>query len=186
MTLSSPNSRSFIEAISKSEMTIYDPIKQDDPVLWIPTAALEAILNQNLIGYSLSGLALRTRSKVVKVEICKALGYPIPKSFQKTQPRFVGQDFDVYIQKSNNVQIWNEGVVFSRRYVLIQVSDDDSIARVKVIYGDTLAELDKTGTLTQKFQARCDPPESDSELIDCEWRAPQIRAKHKETISVSS
>ena len=149
-------------------MTIYDALERCDSSLWIPTSILETILNESLDGYSLSGLAIRTRSKVVKVEICKALGYPVPKSFRKTQPRFQGQDFDVYIQKSNNLQIWNEEVLSSRRYVLIKVDENDSIARVKVVSGDTLAALDKTGTLTQKFQARCDPPEADSELIDCE------------------
>jgi len=63
--------------------------------------------------------------------------------------------FDTYVQKSNNLQVWNEKLSASRRYVLIRVSDSDVITRVKVVTGDTLALLDTTGTLTQKYQARC-------------------------------
>ena len=107
-----------------------------------------------MIGLSLAGLPLRTRSKVVKEEICKSLGYPVPSSFKKTQPRFLGQNFDVYTQKSLNVQIWNEEVDLSRRYVFLRADENDTITNVKVITGDILVQYDRTGTLTQKFQAR--------------------------------
>ena len=101
--------------IRQSGLTIYDDIDPRDDRLYIPTYALEVILSDSLVGLSLSGLALRTRSKVVKRAICEALGYPIPRSFAKTQPRFLGQNFDVYTQKSMNVQIWNEEVDGNRR-----------------------------------------------------------------------
>lgn len=139
--------------ISQSGLSIYDPINPADPKLFIPTDALEAILAEHMIGLSLEGLPLRTRSKVVKQEICTALGYPTPCSFAKTQPRFPGQNFDVYTQKSMNVQIWNEEVDGQRRYVFFQVNEYDVITAVKVITGDILAQYDRTGTLTRKYQA---------------------------------
>jgi len=145
---------SYQEKIRKSGLTIYDPIIHDHKGLWIPNISLEKILRTGLTGLEYSGLPLRTRSKVIKSEICKILGYPIPTTFQKTQPRFPGQDFDVYVQKSNNLQIWNEELCSSRRYVLIRLSENDIITGVCVLSGIQLAALDKTGTLTQKYQAR--------------------------------
>lgn len=155
----------FVEAIAHSKLTIYQPINVGDPVLWIPASALEVILQSALCGLSLAGLPLRTRSKVVKQYICKGLGYPVPKSFPKTQPRFVGQCFDTYVQKSNNLQIWNEEIDASRRYVIIRVSDHDIITKIKVIGGENLARLDTTGTLTQKYQARLTCGIENEELI---------------------
>ena len=89
---------------------------------------------------------------------------PDPKSFKKTQPRFVGQNFDVYVQKSNNLQIWNEEVDGERRYVLVRVSPSDEITLVKVVTGNEIANLDTMGTLTQKYQARFTVGEFASEL----------------------
>lgn len=140
--------------IYASGLSIYDRIDPEDDYLYIPTVCLEKILSDAMVGLSLAGLPLRTRSKVVKEEICKALGYPIPKSFIKTQPRFFGQNFDVYTQKRLNVQIWNEEVDASRRYVFLRVNENDVITSVRVITGDLLVQYDRTGTLTQKFQAR--------------------------------
>src|SRR3990172_2191689 len=97
----------FVKAISQSGLTIYDAIEVGDPNLWIPTPNLELLLDAGLQGISLTGLPLRTRSKVVKEQVCSVLGYPVPSSFKKTKPRFPGQCFDTYIQKSNNLQIWN-------------------------------------------------------------------------------
>lgn len=155
----------YVESISNSGLSIYDLIAIGDPELWIPSEKLEILLTGALRGQSLQGLALRTRSKVVKKLVAEALGYPLPKSFQKTQPRFPGQDFDVYTQKSTNLQIWNEEISPSRRYVIIKVSAEDVIEAVRVIDGETLAKLDTTGTLTQKFQARLTLGESNVELV---------------------
>ena len=140
--------------ISESQLTIYDPIDPGAQTLYIPTYSLEAILSRALIGVSLSGLRLRTRSKVVKSEICRALGYPVPSSFKKTHPRFLGQNFDVYTQKSNNVQIWNEDIDDERRYVIIRTDKFDTISGVRVIEGHELVQFDRTGTMTHKYQAR--------------------------------
>jgi hypothetical protein len=147
--------RRFVSAIQQSGLTIYDPIAVGDPDLWIPTHELERLLDEALRDFSVAGLALRTRSKVIKAQVCAALGYPIPSSFRKVQPRFTGQRFDTYVQKSDNLQVWNEALSPTRRYILIRVSDVSQIERVKVVTGDMLAVLDRTGKLTSKYQARC-------------------------------
>ena len=61
--------RDYAEAIAASGLTIYDPIEIGDPELWVPTPELEAMLDERLRGISLAGLALRTRSKVVKENV---------------------------------------------------------------------------------------------------------------------
>lgn len=144
----------FIENIRNSGLTIYDPIPVGDPDLWIPAPDLEGILNSTLVGLQLAGLPIRTRSKNVKSAVCGALGYPIPKSFRKTQPRFPGQCFDTYAQKANNLQVWNEELESLRRYVLLRIDEHDKVSMVRVVTGETLARLDTTRTLTQKYQAR--------------------------------
>lgn len=155
----------FAEAIRQSGLTIYDIVQVGDPDLWIPTLDLEELLNAGLVGISLEELPLRTRSKVVKEHVCRTLGYPVPTSFKKTQPRFPGQDFDTYVQKSNNLQIWNEDLSPTRRYVLVRVSEADLVTKVRVVTGKILARLDTTGKLTQKYQARLICGSSQAELV---------------------
>lgn len=165
MTAQANDLRRYTQAIRRSGLTIYDPIKIGDPDLWIPTSQLETLLNAHLPGISLAGLPLRSRSKVVKEQVCSALGYPVPSSFRRSKPRFPGQLFDTYVQKSNNLQVWNEDLAPTRRYVIIRVAEDDLITKVKVVTGKTLALLDTTGTLTQKYQARLIPRRVNAELI---------------------
>jgi len=155
----------YVIAISESGLSIYDSIEVQDPDLWIPTSALEALLDQGLKGISVQGLPIRTRSKVVKQAICHVLGYPVPKTFKKTHPKFVGQRFDTYVQKSNNFQIWNEEIVPTQRYVIIRVSPHNVIEHVKVVTGEELVSLDTTGTLTRKYQARIVPGQKFTELV---------------------
>jgi hypothetical protein len=158
----------FVAALSRSGLTIYDPLRIGDPDLWIPSPELEMLLDAGMQGFSLAGLPLRTRSKALKQEICRILGYPVPLSFKKTKPRFPGQQFDVYGQKSNNFQPWNEELEPTRRYVIVRVAPDDVITRVKVATGEDLALLDTTGTLTQKYQARLNHKEVAKKLIVAE------------------
>jgi hypothetical protein len=155
----------YVQNIRSSGLTIYDKIEIGDPKLWIPTPDLEQLLNDELHGLCLAGLPLRTRSKVAKQHVCRVLGYPVPASFLKSQPRFPGQFFDTYVQKSNNLQVWNEELSPTRRYVLIRLSPDDVITKVKAVTGDALAKLDTTGTLTQKYQARCVLGPATTELV---------------------
>ncbi len=154
--------------IRAAGLTIYDSIPIGDLRLWIPTPALERLLDSGLRGLTLTGLPLRTRSKIMKEHVCRALGYPVPASFKKRQPRFPGQQFDTYVQKSDNLQIWNEEISPTRRYVLIRLSPDDVVTKVKVVSGDTIAKLDTTGTLTRKYQARYIPGSARTELIATE------------------
>ena len=172
-------SADYVEAIRSSGFTIYDAIEIGDPAFWIPTPELESLLDRELAGISLAGLPLRTRSKVTKEHVCHALGYPVPASFKKTQPRFIGQLFDTYVQKSNNLQVWNEELSPTRRYVIIRVDDADVICKVKVVTGEDLALLDTTGTLTQKYQARLVANDAKTELItdvDTERLRPFVQA----------
>jgi hypothetical protein len=155
--------KQFRSDITQSGLTIYDSLASAEQ-LFIPNKELEEILNEYLVGKCFDQ-PLRTRSKLVKTAVCVALGYPIPKSFKKVQPRFPGQDLDTYVQKSNNLQIWNEEISPSRRYALIRLDENDLVTRVRVVNGAHLANLDTTGTLTQKFQAKSRSPIVDSKLI---------------------
>lgn len=130
----------YPQNITHSGLTIYDYINPSDSALYIPTYELQRILKDTMIGLSLGGYPLRTRSKVVKAAVCKALGYPVPMSFKKTQPRFPGQNFDVYTQKSMNVQIWNEEIDAARRYVFLRPDEADVIKAVKIITGEELVQ----------------------------------------------
>lgn len=150
------DAKRYVGATAASGKSIYDPIEVGSD-LWIPSPELELLLDEGLRGVRLKGLPLRTRSKEVKSRVCMVLGYPVPRSFTKTHPRFPGQCFDTYVQKSNNLQVWNEELSPTRRYVVIRVSPDVVIERVRVVAGDTLALLDTTGTLTQKYQASLMP-----------------------------
>ena len=152
--------------IKESGLTIYDPIEVGDPDLWIPSEELERMLKAGLAGKNFGELPIRTRSKLFNQKICTLLGYPIPSSFKKVQPRFFGQKLDKYVQKSNNLQVWNEELDPERRYAIIRVDSTDTVLDVKVVTGSDLALLDRTGTLTQKYQARYDPnPDNPCELI---------------------
>ena len=130
--------------------SIYDRIEGTD---LIPSTKLESLIKDKLIGLELGCYPIRTRSKIVKSAISEAIGYPIPKTFRKTQPRFPAQNFDVYTQKSLNVQIWNEEIDSKRRYVFVRTDANSIITTVRIISGEELAKLDKTGTLTCKYQA---------------------------------
>ncbi len=169
----------YVEAIRQSGLSIYDHIEIGDPELWIPAPELEKLLNKSLSGISLAGLPNSTRSKVLKENVCKVLGYPVPKSFKKTHPRFPGQCFDTYVQKSNNLQVGNEELSSIRRYVIIGLDLSSIITKIKVVTGDTLATLDTTGTLTQKYQAQLIIGLTKTELIseeDTLLLSPFVRA----------
>lgn len=176
---------SYKKSIQKSGKTIYETIEIGDADLWIPTLHLETLLNKGLRGQVLKDvkgrtLPNRTRSKIVKSLACEALGYPVPKSFKKTQPRFLGQQFDTYAQKSMNLQIWNEELSPTRRYAIIQVSDDDLVLKVRVVNGQELALLDTTGTITTKYQARLETRNNTHELIsvtDTQPILPHVRSR---------
>lgn len=150
-------------ARSKSGKTIYDTLRESSE-FFLPAANLEAILRDGLLGFDLN-YPLRTRSKVLKSKICEILGYPVPTSFKKSKPRFPGQDFDTYVQKPNNLQIWNEEIVPTRRYVIIRLDESSKVTGVRVVTGEILGRLDTTGTLTKKYQAKSREPVTASVLV---------------------
>ena len=139
-------------AIAKSGKTIYDSLNENQD-FYLPITELEAVLRSGLVGLDLKPFPNRSRSKVLKSKICEVLGYPIPKSFKRSKPRFSGQDFDTYSLKANNLQIYNEKVVPTRRYVLIKLNESFKVIALRVVTGEVLSKLDTTGTLTKKYQA---------------------------------
>lgn len=155
--------KNYVARIRKSGLSIYDSLEAR-PDLFIDHGSLQRILTAALVGLDLD-FPQRTRSKVVKAAICTALGYPVPSSFRRTRPRFPGQNFDTYVQKANNLQIWNDEAQASRRYVLIRVDERRKVTKVRVVTGDLLASLDSTGTLTHKFQAKARSPVTASTLV---------------------
>ncbi len=72
----------LVSAIRASGLTINDSLQQRLN-LFLSDEDLERILNKALRGLVLDQ-PLRTRSKVLKSNVCEALGYPIPASFKKT------------------------------------------------------------------------------------------------------
>ncbi|MEO8873655.1 MAG: restriction endonuclease [Candidatus Kapaibacterium sp.] len=142
----------FSLAIANAGLNIYDPVVPDS-IHWIPTPTLEEVLKIALIKLDTSEYPIRTRAKVVKAKVAEAMGYPVPLSFKKTQPRFPGQDLDVYVQQSRNLQIWNEAITLSRRYAIVIVSPEGLITDVRVVTGNEVQAWDKTGKLTSKYQA---------------------------------
>ena len=122
----------YITNIKNAGITIHSPIAIGDPNLWIPDEILEAVLNEKLYGFDVSAYAVKSRSKVVKQKVCEILGYPIEQSFPKVQPRFTGQNFDTYNQKSRNLQIWNEVISDERRYVIVGIDQNDCVYKVRV------------------------------------------------------
>jgi hypothetical protein len=182
-----PTAPDYVQAIKASGLSIYDAAAPGSP-LYIPSPELEALLDSGLRGFSVVGLPLRTRSKIVKLRICEILGYPVPASFKRTKPlaRFPCQNFDTYVQTSDNLQVWNESLSATRRYVLIR-EEAGALTRVRVVTGADLAVLDTTGTLTQKYQARFAAPKDSSELIsplDTERLRPAIATRFPRTLKV--
>src|SRR2546423_1840830 len=142
--------------ISRSGKSIYDAL-HDSPDFFLTAGDLEAILRTGLLGLNLN-YPLRTRSKVLKTKVCEILGYPVPASFKRSKPRFLSQDFDTYVQKSNNLQIWNEEITPTRRYVIIRLDDTSTVIGLRVVTAKTLATPTTTSTHTKKYQAKSRAP----------------------------
>lgn len=139
------------EAVVELGFDIYEPLTTYPEALYT-RAELEALLQHELAGQVFAG-PIRTRSKRAKEAVCRALGYPIPSAFRRVKPRFPGQDLDVYVQQHDNLQVWNEELIPTRRYAVIRVDDAGNVVAVRVAEGTELAAFDKTGTLTSKYQA---------------------------------
>ncbi|GAA3629428.1 type II restriction endonuclease [Lentzea roselyniae] len=137
--------------IAASGASIYDLFNRDSDEYY-DNQTLEERLESALVGQQ-GDAPIRTRSKLGKAAVTVALGYPVPRSFRKTQPRFPSQNLDLFLQQSNNLQIWNEEVDPERRYALVRLDTTNTVTAVRVVTGEAVALWDKTGTLTSKFQA---------------------------------
>jgi hypothetical protein len=166
-----PQAREYVRRIAASGLTIYDPIEIGSD-LWVPADALEVILQTEMQGHQLDEVPIRTRSKMVKQHVCAVLGYPVPKSFSRVKPRFFGQNFDVYVQAADNLQVHNDELSPSRRYVVMRPDSNGVIQRVRVVSGTDLAPFDRTGKLTKKYQARCSDP--DTTLLTSKMDTPNL------------
>lgn len=114
---------------------------------------LEETLQELLVGRTdLGNLPVKTRSKRAKELVCEVLDFPVPSSFPKKSPRLPALNADVYVQTSNNMQVWNQEVDDSVNYIVI-IMKNELIHDVKVLTGSDLAKFDRTGTLTTKYQA---------------------------------
>lgn len=151
VTSNSNTGKQIAQLIVQSGLTIHAPLSIDSP-LFFSLLVLEDYLREALAGKDLN-YPIRTRAKVAKSLVAEALGYPVPRSFPKNQPRFTGQNLDVYVQKADNLQIWNEEIDPIRRFVIIRVDANSSITDVRVVTGESLALMDRTKKLTKKFQA---------------------------------
>jgi hypothetical protein len=145
--------REVRDHISRLGVDLYNsPATADSQFFYTPDV-LEMLLKSELVGRTdLAGWAVKTRAVVAKKIVAEALGYDAPQSFKRVSPRLPHPAIDVYAQQSNNLQIWNEEVDAERRYVIL-ILDDHEILDVRVVAGADLAQYDKTGKLTKKFQA---------------------------------
>lgn len=144
--------RGITRLIAESGLTIYDALDLEDE-LFVDVEVLEELLRDQLVGLN-AAFPLRTRSKVVKQEVCRSLGYPVPTAFTRSRPDIPGQDLDIFVQKADNVQIWNDEIAPLRRYAFVRVDDQDRVSAVRIITGEALTKFDRTGTLTSKYQAK--------------------------------
>lgn len=165
------NQIDYVSNIASKNLTIHDEIDINDLNLLIPNDHLELLLNTYLVGKRFE-VPIKTRSKLIKQEICKILGYPVENSFPRPKKtdlnpsaRFKGQNFDVYNQSSNNLQVWNAEIVPNRRYVITNINSNHEIVKVRVVDGSEIAKLDNTGKLTQKYQASFGDTTQVQELI---------------------
>ncbi len=140
------------KAIADLGFDIYEPLMSHPEIVY-STAELETLLEQELLDQVFDA-PLRTRGKLAKQAVAAALGYPVPETLRRTQPRFPGQDLDVYVQQSDNLQIWNAEVTPTRRYAVLRVDAANRVVAVRVVEGTELAVFDRTGTLTSKYQAQ--------------------------------
>ena len=139
------------EAVVALGFDIYEPLVRYPEVVY-EQAELEALLSHELAGAVFTG-PIRTRSKLAKEAVCRALGYPVPSSFKRVKPRFPGQDLDVYVQQHDNLQVWNEELSSTRRYAVVRVDEAGHVVAIRVAEGSELAGFDRSGTLTSKYQA---------------------------------
>jgi hypothetical protein len=150
-------------ALTETELDIYAPLTRY-PELVYTKEELETLLSHELRDQVFDA-PLKTRAKLIKQATAASLGYPIPKTLKRTKPRFPGQDLEVCSQQSDNLQIWNDEISPTRRYAVVGLDAQCRVFSVRVVEGTELAPLDRTGTLTSKFQAKRLPDHSGDTLV---------------------
>ncbi|MGJ0356605.1 hypothetical protein [Aliarcobacter cryaerophilus] len=120
---------------------------------WLNNDQLKIKIENGLKTFKTDEKAPKARKKIFKKKVCEILGFDIPKIFKKTKPMYPNLNFDLYIQQSHNLQIWNEPIDNNRRYVIVKINENGEMLAVKVVMGTVLAPLDTTGKLTTKLQA---------------------------------
>ena len=65
MTKNNYDTTQYCEAIRHIELGIYNPVKDSNSDLWLPTPKLEQIFSAGMVGMSLADLPMRNRSKAV-------------------------------------------------------------------------------------------------------------------------
>lgn len=160
--------------LSPQNFLIFCPPNQDS--LFTEDEILELItpiLNQ-VIPHDLSNVQ---KSQWVKLQTIELLGYQRPsglrtKQAKQSKPKFIHQLFDIFVQSSRNLQVWNyvpysntiipgEWNVESEspyrykdcRYLLVFHNPEGVILKTAIVSGNKLAEWDTTGTQTIKWQA---------------------------------
>lgn len=171
--------KSIPHHIAKSGLTIYDSL-EDRLDLYYSTEELEKLLDSKLRGVNVD-FENKTRSKFVKSRICEILGYPVPKRFSRTTPQFPGQNFQTYVQKSNNMQIWNAKVQPDWRYVIVRPDERNIISKVRVVTGQEIAAIETTGKLTHKYQAKSRHPITQSQLVSASDTKNMLKMAHRLT-----
>ncbi|MGW9629073.1 hypothetical protein ACWGST_00035 [Agromyces sp. NPDC055520] len=159
--------RTVRDEIARLGIDLYNEAATADSRYFYTPDHLEVLLKEELVGrVDLAGLPVRTRAKVAKTLVCEALGYDVPSSFKKVNggPRLPHPAVDVYAQQASNLQIWNDEVDAERRYVIL-ILDEYEIRDVRVVAGADLAQFDRTGKLTTKFQASRIDVTSGSKLV---------------------
>jgi len=131
----------YVENIQTSKLSMNHLIPPTNDSLFVPNVILERLLRSRLTNISLDKIPFHMRTKLIKSEICMALGYPIPSLFKRSRPCFPGQNFDVYIQQGMDLPVRGEEINRSKRYVFIRINGRYVITDVKVFAGEQLAAL---------------------------------------------
>lgn len=158
--------------LSRGDFLIFNPPKNDT---LYTIDELTFLLKESLLGLEIPlDLKIVQKSHWVKFRVLKALGYNVPsglrsKDARKYKPKFINQLLDIFVQKSNNLQVWNyipysnlklegcwnkEGLNFQDcRYLLVRHNSKGVITNIMIKSGKELKNWDNTGTKTIKWQA---------------------------------
>ncbi len=150
-----------IELIKSKDMDGSLIFKEPSKEFLYTISELKMIFNK-LIGKNIpSGLTIVQRKHWLTYEALKLLGYKKPeglrtKEARESKPKFRNQMMDIFVQKHNNLQVWNYIPYIEKRhncrYIIFKV-DDEKVLGLIIKTGKELKDWDVTGTKTIKWQA---------------------------------